>query len=94
MCLAIPAQVTEILPDIHRSATVDILGVRRKVSMELLADDPAVPGDWVLVHVGFAMSKISGEQAEERLTMLMELGEASVAREELAASELGAEDAS
>ncbi len=94
MCLAIPAQVTELLPDIHRSATVDILGVRRKVSIELLNDDPPELGDWVLIHVGFAMSKISAEQAEDRLTMLMELGEASVAREELAASEVDAENAS
>ena len=94
MCLAIPAQVTEVLSDARPSVTVNILGVRRKVSVELLEDDPPIPGDWVLIHVGFAMSKISGEQAEEQLKMLTELGEASVALEEVTSSEVDAEDAS
>jgi hydrogenase expression/formation protein HypC len=88
MCLAIPGQITELLPDAHQAdrqslATVDILGVRRKVSIDLLQDDPPQPGDWVLVHVGFAMSKISSERAAEQLEMLSMLGEASAAREEL-----------
>ena len=66
MCLAIPAQVSVLLDDNH-VAMVDIMGVRRKVSIDLLVDDPPLPGEWVLVHVGFAMSKISAQQAEEQL---------------------------
>jgi hydrogenase expression/formation protein HypC len=84
MCLAIPGQITELLDDHHSLAMVDILGVRRKVSIELLLDDPPILGDWVLVHVGFAMSKISDERAAEQLEMLALLGEVSPAREELA----------
>jgi hydrogenase expression/formation protein HypC len=88
MCLAIPAQITELLPEAHQAgqqslAMVDILGVRRKVSVDLLQDDPPNVGDWVLIHVGFAMSKISSERAAEQLEMLSMLGEASAAREEL-----------
>jgi hydrogenase expression/formation protein HypC len=85
MCLAIPGQITELLPDPHQArrlslAMVDILGVRRKVSIDLLEDDPPREGDWVLVHVGFAMSKISSERAAEQLEMLSMLGEATAAR--------------
>src|SRR5262249_51360880 len=82
MCLAIPAQVSEILDADGHLALVDILGVRRKVNVDLLQDDPPLAGDWVLVHVGFAMSKISAQQAEEQLQMLTSLGEASTARDE------------
>jgi hydrogenase expression/formation protein HypC len=81
MCLAIPAQVSVLLDDGHL-AMVDIMGVRRKVSIDLLVDDPPVTGEWVLVHVGFAMSKISAQQAEEQLQMLALLGEATAAVEE------------
>ncbi len=87
MCLAIPAQVCELFAEQPDLALVDVLGVRRKISIDLLRDDPPTIGDWVLVHVGFALSKISASQAEEQLNMLAALGEASVAREELAASE-------
>jgi hydrogenase expression/formation protein HypC len=91
MCLAIPGQISELLDDRNNLAMVDILGVRRKVSIDLLQDDPPVAGDWVLVHVGFAMSKISGERAAEQLEMLAMLGEASTAREELEADNLNSE---
>jgi hydrogenase expression/formation protein HypC len=87
MCLAIPGQITELLDDCHSLAMVDILGVRRKVSIDLLQDDPPIAGDWVLVHVGFAMSKISDERAAEQLEMLALLGEVTPAREELAVDE-------
>jgi hydrogenase expression/formation protein HypC len=83
MCLAIPAQVCEKIQENTSLALVDVLGVRRRISLELLADDPPQIGDWVLVHVGFAMSKISDEQARETLAMLDELGEADAAREEV-----------
>lgn len=82
MCLAIPAQISEVCGDEVGMATVDIMGVRRKVNLQLLADDPPAVGDWVLVHVGFAMSRISNEQANEQLEMLRQLGEASAAQEE------------
>jgi hydrogenase expression/formation protein HypC len=90
MCLAIPAQVSQLAGDESGMATVDIMGVRRKVSMQLLQDDPPTIGDWVLVHVGFAMSKISQEQAADQLEILRQLGEADAAEEELrGGSELG-----
>lgn len=80
MCLAIPAQVCELLSHDPPLAMVDILGVRRKICMDLLEDAPAVPGDWVLVHVGFAMGKISAEEADEQLKLLSMLGESDAAR--------------
>ncbi len=82
MCLAIPAQVSELFDDATQLAMVDIMGVRRRVNMALLCDDPPRLGDWVLVHVGFAMSKISATQAAEQLAMLAELGEATEASDE------------
>ena len=54
---------------------VDVLGVRRRIDLGLLADDPPILGDWVLIHVGFAMSKISEADALDQLRMLTELGE-------------------
>ena len=83
MCLAIPAQISELTDGDEREAVVDILGVRRRVSVELLVDDPPRPGDWVLVHVGFALSKIGAAQAEEQLRVLAMLGESETAKEEL-----------
>jgi hydrogenase expression/formation protein HypC len=83
MCLAIPGQVSELSDDEGREAVVDILGVRRRISIELLVDDPPRPGDWVLVHVGFALSKIGAAQAEEQLRVLAMLGESETAKEEL-----------
>ena len=59
MCLAIPGKIIEIDSQNPQHAVVDVVGVRRKVDLGLLQDDPPVPGDWVLIHVGFAMSKIS-----------------------------------
>ncbi len=89
MCLAIPAQVCEHVADNPSLALVDVLGVRRRVSIDLLCDDPPQIGDWVLVHVGFAMSKISDAQARETLALLEEMGEAEPARLEV---QTGADD--
>ncbi len=83
MCLAIPAQISELSDEDRHTATVDVLGVRRKVNIALLEDSPPQLGDWVLIHVGFAMSKISDEQAAEQLDLLRQLGEANEAREEV-----------
>jgi hydrogenase expression/formation protein HypC len=91
MCLAIPAQIHR-LPDADDSlASVDIMGVRRRVSLELLLDDPPQLGDWVLIHVGFALSKISAHQAAAQLETLALLGEASAARDEVVGYRFGAE---
>jgi hydrogenase expression/formation protein HypC len=64
-------------------AVVDIVGVRRKVDLGLLQDDPPVPGDWVLIHVGFAMSKISEADAADQMRTLTMLGEAEAAMQEV-----------
>jgi hydrogenase expression/formation protein HypC len=64
-------------------AVVDVVGVRRKVDLGLLQDDPPVPGDWVLIHVGFAMSKISEAEAVDQMQTLMMLGEAESAMQEV-----------
>lgn len=83
MCLAIPARVVEISSDETSRALVEVVGVRRHVDMGLLQDDPPRNGDWVLVHVGFAMSKISEEQALDQLRTLEMLGEGEAVLEEV-----------
>ncbi len=75
MCLAIPGQVVEIVDEPNRIATVDVAGVHRNVNVGLLDDDGgAVPGDWVLIHVGFAMSKVDEEEAQATLALLERMG--------------------
>jgi hydrogenase expression/formation protein HypC len=83
MCLAIPAQVVELIPEEPTRVLVEVAGVRRHVDTGLLIDDLPKPGEWVLIHVGFAMSKISEEQALDQLRLLRELGEADAAMEEV-----------
>lgn len=83
MCLAIPGQIVELLDGDHQYAMVDVSGVRRKININLLKSEGAGLGDWVLIHVGFAMSKISEEQAMEQLRLLSMLGEAEEAMEEV-----------
>jgi hydrogenase expression/formation protein HypC len=76
MCLAIPGQVLEIVDERNRLARVDVAGVRRSVNVGLLDDDGgAGPGDWVLIHVGFAISKVDEAEAEATLKLLAEAGE-------------------
>ena len=77
MCLAIPGQVIEFVDEVNRLAKVDVAGVRRTVNVGLLdADDDggAQPGDWVLIHVGFAISKVDEEEAEATRKMLEGMG--------------------
>ena len=78
MCLAIPGQVVEIVDERNRLARVDVAGVLRNVNIGLLDGDGAgaVPGDWVLIHVGFAMSKVDEEEARATLGLLQQMGEA------------------
>ena len=85
MCLAIPGKIVEISSDNTESALVDVVGVRRRIDLGLLQDDRAVPGDWVLIHVGFAMSKISEHDALDQLNTLRMLGEIDGAMQEVQA---------
>ena len=83
MCLAIPGQIVELAPEGHL-ATVEVSKVRRTINIDLL-DGAPVAGEWVLIHVGFAMSRISAERAAEQLRLLAMLGEDIKAMEELEA---------
>jgi len=76
MCLAIPGQVIEFVDEPNRLARVDVAGVVRSVNVGLLDvdDDGARPGDWVLIHVGFALSKVDEEEAMATLRMLQGMG--------------------
>ncbi|TSE00954.1 HypC/HybG/HupF family hydrogenase formation chaperone [Skermania sp. ID1734] len=74
MCLGIPGQVTEITDAEQHLAKVDVNGIRRIISVRLLAEDGLRPGDWVLVHVGFAMSKIDEKEAQLTLDQVQKMG--------------------
>jgi hydrogenase expression/formation protein HypC len=76
MCLAIPGQVIEVVDEINQIAKVDVVGVRRNINVGLLAtdDDQVRAGDWVLIHVGFALSKIDEEEAHATLALLQRMG--------------------
>ena len=89
MCLAIPGKIVELLEDSSNLAIVDVLGVRRKVDLTLLSEDAPAKNDWVLIHVGFAMSKISEVDAIDQLNMLTVLGESDAALEEVTGYGLG-----
>jgi hydrogenase expression/formation protein HypC len=86
MCLGIPGQIIEITDEDNLIAKVDVSGVKRPVNIACIVNDehPAEKciGDWVLVHVGFAMSRIDEEEARKTLALLNELGEV---QEEVAA---------
>jgi hydrogenase expression/formation protein HypC len=82
MCLAIPGRIVEIGSEPHL-AMVEVSAVRRKINVDLLSDEPLSVGDWVLIHVGFAMSRISAEQADQQLRLLRMLGEDAQAMAEL-----------
>ena len=78
MCLAIPGQIVEITDEDNRLARVDVVGVRRTVNVGLLDVDGrgVEPGDWVLIHVGFALSKIDEQEAKAALDFLEGIGQA------------------
>ena len=79
MCLGIPGQIVEIKDAAKKLAIVDVAGVRREVNIICIVDQDhpveACLGDWVLIHVGFAMSRIDEAEAAETLKLLSELGE-------------------
>ena len=78
MCLAIPGQVVEIVDDAAHIAKVNVGGVRRNVNVGLLhgSEDQVDIGDWVLIHVGFALSKVDETEAERTLAVLRGMGDA------------------
>jgi hydrogenase expression/formation protein HypC len=92
VCLAIPGQVIEFVDEANRLAKVDVAGVRRTVNVGLLdaEDGGARPGDWVLIHVGFALSKVDEDEAHATLELLRGMGsEFDQAIEELKGSVIG-----
>ena len=90
MCLGIPGRIVKIDDAARKLATVDVSGVRRQINIACIVDAAHPPeaciGDWVLVHVGFAMSRIDASQAAETLKILRELGEAQAEIEAMRAS--------
>jgi hydrogenase expression/formation protein HypC len=75
MCLAIPGQIVQLSPE-DDLATANVSGVKRNVNVALLGPEGVKPGDWVLIHVGFAISKIDEEEARTSLEFLKMLGQA------------------
>ncbi len=76
MCLAIPGRIVEFLPgNGDQLALVDVVGVKRKINIGLMEDEALRIGDYILIHVGFAMSKINESEAAEALSMLEMMGQ-------------------
>ena len=83
MCLAIPGQIVAFLAELPFMARVDVGGVQRNVNVGLLEEGEVKTGDWVLIHVGFALSKIDEAEAQNQLRMLRAMGEDALALEEV-----------
>lgn len=75
MCLGIPGRIVEFVDPTHHLAKVDVSGVKRTINVGLVLPDGLDVGDWVLIHVGFALSKIDEEEAQRTTEYLMELGD-------------------
>jgi hydrogenase expression/formation protein HypC len=75
MCLGIPGQILEIVDDTNSIAKVNVSGVKRNVNVALVRPEGIGPGDWVLIHVGFAMSKIDETEAQETMKALQLMGQ-------------------
>jgi hydrogenase expression/formation protein HypC len=90
MCLGIPGLIVEVDDPARKLALVDVSGVRRRVNIACIVDDAhpaaACVGDWVLIHVGFAMSRIDAAEATRTLALLTELGQAQEEIESIRAS--------
>ena len=76
MCLGIPGEVIELHPEQPDLAKVDVSGVKRAINIGLLEDEKLEPGDWVLIHVGFALSKIDEQEAAATMQFLEGTGQA------------------
>jgi hydrogenase expression/formation protein HypC len=76
MCLGIPGEVMEIETDRPDLAKVNVSGVRRSINIGLLEGEDLAPGDWILIHVGFALSKIDEREAQAALDFLKGIGQA------------------
>ena len=91
MCLGIPGKIVEIVDAKKKLAKIDVSGVKREVNLAFVADEDhpveSCLGEWVLVHVGFAMSRLDEDEAAKTLALLAELGEA---QQELEAMQSGA----
>jgi hydrogenase expression/formation protein HypC len=76
MCLAIPGQIAEIVDDANRLAQVEVAGVRRTINVTLIESDgrQVAAGDWVLIHVGFAISRIDEDEAHATRLLLEQMG--------------------
>lgn len=90
MCLGIPGQIVEVHDPARKLAMVSVGGVKRVINIACIVDEAHPPlaclGDWVLVHVGFAMSRIDADEAARTLALLTELGEAQAEIEAMRAS--------
>ena len=75
MCLAIPGRIVEIVDEENSIAKVEVGGVKRNINIGMLGKDEVDIGDYVLIHVGFAMSKVDEAQAADTLRVLKEIGE-------------------
>jgi hydrogenase expression/formation protein HypC len=76
MCLAIPGEIVELVDDNDQLVLVDVVGVKRKINIGLMEPGEVGVGDWVLIHVGFAMSKVDEKEAADALAMLELMGQA------------------
>lgn len=96
MCLGIPGQIVAVVDEGRQMAMADVSGVRREVSIACVADRPlaSLLGEWVLIHVGFAMAVIDEAEAQETLEALKSLGEAQETLEQMAAGAKTLEEAS
>ncbi len=79
MCLGIPGRIVGISSDQQKLAIVDVGGVKRTVNIACIVDEQHLPescvGEWVLVHVGFAMSRVDPEEAQRTIELLTQLGD-------------------
>ena len=89
VCLAIPGKIVGLTPEDPHFAVVEVAGVRRKINVDLVQDGALGLNDWVLIHVGFAMSKISEQEAAEQMRVLAMLGEDQLAMQELEGYQFG-----
>lgn len=76
MCLGIAGQIIEFLPEPRDVARVNVFGVERVINIGLVADEGLNPGDWVLIHVGFAIAKMNEAEAKASMAFLQGMGEA------------------